>query len=183
MLISKIRMRFYLVADHDTVRLKRKLVAEQRNPIGQRSVLHHVHRGSDGRSDSCLGNSVGGQNLLLPLGGGASVASHGRHDKGLGPPFLQDIADGSEDYHNIGNSPAARSDSDALAFKTLRRSRVRLHLFPDMKGYVGNLIGVEMLPYGNHFGDRDFPVLDHKVVNFRKIDKHVVSLGSPRILN
>ena len=74
---------FYAVQHHNAIGRERGRTGESRYPIDRAPHLACGHSRLNGHLHRFLSDAVIGQNPLLPLGRGATMAAHGRQDKGL----------------------------------------------------------------------------------------------------
>lgn len=108
------RVGLYAVDDNDGVRLKQM----GRHPDGIAvfgvADVGDLHGGKDRRTHGGLVDAEGIQNFRLSLRCGAAVASHGRHDEGVGLPLLHNVHQLLHHHGEVGDLPASHGDHHRL---------------------------------------------------------------------
>ena len=113
---------------------------EQDNPIGgigmavhphRHAVVEHadligLHRRADFATEALFGHAQFRQQRGLPLCGGAAVAAHGGHDKGMRPARADLGHDGGQQFRQLRQPAAACGDGDGHARLDLARA-IGLH--------------------------------------------------------
>ena len=87
----------------------------QRKTFGRAADDHGFHAGADRAADRCLGDAVGRQDFKLAFRGAAAVAAHRGHEKRPGAQDLEKLHGRPQDRGDIGDTPAAGGDGDALS--------------------------------------------------------------------
>ena len=101
--------------DADVVGAGGVTVEHDRKAFRRGAELDDLHRRLDRHADERLGDAVAFEKVLLPLGGGAAVAAHRRHEERLRAEFLQIVGRGAKDERDVGDAAAAGRQGDGLA--------------------------------------------------------------------
>ena len=96
------------------VRLASRAGDMQRKPLGRMADDGRFHPGADRAADRRLGDAVGRQHAKLPYRGAAAVAAHRGHEERPGAEHLKKLHGRPQDRGDVGDSPAAGGDGDAL---------------------------------------------------------------------